>query len=447
VRGDLLLHKRTGLPDEAADHRDQVRQPLLNLYRDTAPPGSGAPPLQGERRTRVLVIGGGFTGLSAALSLAERGVSVVLCEAGEIAEGASGRNGGQVNPGLKPDPDAILASYGEDLGLRMLRLAGGAPDLVFSLIARHRIECEARRCGMLRAATHPRLVPAVQRTAEQYQRLGAPVEYLPRTAIAEASGTDRYHGALLDRRGGAVNPLAFAHGLARAAQAAGAVLHGQSRVLSLTRAGGGWSADCASGSVQADSVLLATNGYTDGLWPDLSRTLVPVFSSIAATEPLPASVAGRILPGGQVLWESGTVTVYYRLDAARRLLIGGRGPMREIAAATDIAYILRYARRLWPALEGVAWTHGWSGQLGITRDHVPHLHNPEPGLWICLGYNGRGVALGTVLGAHVAARIADPAAPLDLPVSRLRPISMHGFWRLGVRAVVAAGRLRDALGI
>jgi glycine/D-amino acid oxidase-like deaminating enzyme len=364
-----------------------------------------------------------------------------------MAHGASGRNGGQVNPGLKPDPEAILAAYGEDLGSRMLRLAARGPDLVFELVARHHIECEARRCGMLRAATHPRLVPDVRRTVGQYQRLGAPVEFLDRSAIGKATGTDRYHGALLDRRGGAVNPLAFAAGLARAAQGAGAALHGQSRILSLERAGDSWSARGATGSVLAGSVLLATNGYTDGLWPGLKRTLVPVFSSIAATEPLSEAAARTILPGGQVLWESGTVTVYYRLDAARRLLIGGRGPMHEIGAARDIGYILRYARRLWPALAGVAWTHGWSGQLAITRDHVPHLHNPAPGLWICLGYNGRGVALATASGAHLARHIVDPAAPLDLPLSALKPIRMHRFWKLGVTAAVTAGRVRDAFGI
>ncbi len=394
----------------------------------------------------MLVIGGGFTGLSAALALAERDLSVVLCEAGDLAEGASGRNGGQVNPGLKPDPEAILGTYGGDLGRRMVALAGAAPDLVFGLIERHHIECEARRCGMLRAATHPRHVPAVERTVAQYRRLGAPVEFLSRQAIGTATGTDRYHGALLDRRGGAVNPLKFAHGLAAAAKQAGAALHGRSRIVSLARCATGWTARCTSGLVHADAVLLATNGYTDGLWPTLRQTLVPVFSSIAATEPLPAAVAAQILPGGQVLWESGSVTVYYRLDAERRLLIGGRGPMREIASPGEVGYILRYARRLWPALDGVNWTHGWSGQLGITIDHVPHVHHPAAGLWICLGYNGRGVALATALGAHLARHIADPAAPLDMPVSALRPIRLHRFWPLGVTARVAAGRLSDALG-
>ena len=419
----------------------------MNLYRDSAAGIHDAPALQGEQRCDVLIIGGGFTGLSAALALGVRGVRVVLCEAGDIAHGASGRNGGQVNPGLKLDPDTILATYGEDLGGRMITLAGGAPDLVFDLIARHRIDCEASRCGMLRAATHPRHVPAVERSVAQYQRLGAPVEFLTRDAIGAASGTDRYHGALLDRRGGAVNPLKYAQGLARAAESAGAKIHAHSRIESLAPTEGGWLASLAGGRVQAETVLIATNGYTDGLWPGLKRTLIPVFSSIAATEALPPRIARQILPGGQVLWESGTVTVYYRLDRSGRLLIGGRGPMREIGAASDIGYILRYALRLWPALAGVRWTHGWSGQLAITLDHVPHLHQPAPGVFVCLGYNGRGVALATALGAHLARHIAAPQSPLDLPVTALNPIRMHRFWPVGVTLGVAAGRLADALGL
>jgi glycine/D-amino acid oxidase-like deaminating enzyme len=392
------------------------------------------------------VVGGGFTGLSAALHLAERGAEVVLLEAGEVGCGASGRNGGQVNPGLKPDPDETLRAYGADLGARMLGLAGNAPDVVFDLVRRHRISCDARRCGTLRAAVHPRHVAAIRATAGQYQRLGAPVEILGRQAVAQATGTDRYHGAMLDRRGGEVQPLSYARGLARAAVGAGAALHGGTRVHGLERAAHGWCARTATGGVVAAQALIATNGYTDDLWPRLRRSIVPVFSSIAATEPLPERIARQIVPGGQVVWESGAITVYYRMDSARRLLIGGRGPMREIGAPADIGYILRYAHRLWPALSEVSWTHGWGGQLAITRDHVPHVHAPAPGVWICLGYSGRGVALASALGAQLAGRIADPAAPLDMPVTPVRPMALHALWPLGVRAAIVHGRIRDFLG-
>jgi glycine/D-amino acid oxidase-like deaminating enzyme len=411
-----------------------------------AEPGPLTPPLGGDGRTDVVVIGGGYTGLSAALHLALRGAEVVLLEAEEVGFGASGRNGGQVNPGLKPDPDQILKVYGAELGARMLSFAGSAPDVVFNLIERHQISCEANRSGMLRAATHPHHVAAVRATTEQYQRLGAPVEFLSRKAIAAATGTDRYHGAMLDRRGGAVNPLSYARGLARAAIGAGARLHGRTRVLELKQSGTGWRARCATGSISSGQVLIATNGYTDDVWPGLRRSIVPVFSSIAATAPLPEAMARDILPGGQVLWESGTVTVYYRLDRSRRLLIGGRGPMREIGAPADIGYILRYARKLWPVLASASWTHAWGGQLAITRDHVPHVHSPAPGVWTCLGYSGRGVALASALGAQLAHKITDPRTVLDLPVTGINPIAMHGLWPLAVKAAVTYGRISDYFG-
>jgi glycine/D-amino acid oxidase-like deaminating enzyme len=293
---------------------------------------------------------------------------------------------------------------------------------------------------------HARHVAAVRSTTGQHQRLGAPVEFLSRDEVAAATGTDRYHGAMLDRRGGVVQPLSYARGLARAAIGAGAVLHGRTRVRGLERRGAGWYARTATGSVAATNVLIATNGYTDDLWPRLRRSIVPVFSSIVATAPLPEDVARGVMPGGQVLYESGAITVYYRLDSARRLLIGGRGPMREIGAPADIGYILRYARRLWPALATARWTHGWGGQLAITRDHYPHVHEAAPGVWICLGYNGRGVARASALGAQLARKIADPRSELDLPITPIRPIALHGLWPLGVTVAVAHGRIADFLG-
>jgi len=369
----------------------------------------------------------------------------VLLEAQEPGFGASGRNGGQVNPGLKPDPDAVERRFGADLGGRMVAFAGAAPGFVFDLIERLRIDCAARRCGTLRAAVHPRHLTAVRITAEQHARRGAPVDMLDAAGIAEATGTDRYCGAMLDRRGGSLNPLSFARGLARAALAAGAAVHGQSRVLGLDRQGGAWRARTACGSVTAPRVLIATNGYTDDLWPGLRRSIVPVWSSIAATAPLPDSVRHRIMPGGHVLYESGTVTVYYRVDGDR-LLIGGRGPMREIGRANEIGYILDYAQRLWPSLDGVSWTHAWGGQLGMTRDHYPHIHEPAAGITVCLGYNGRGVALATALGAELAAKLTSDTARLDMPVSPVTPIPLHGLWRVAVAAMVARGRIADRFG-
>ncbi|MDJ0389223.1 FAD-binding oxidoreductase [Roseomonas sp. E05] len=419
-----------------------------SLYADTAVPAPAAAPLQGEQRVPVAIVGGGFTGLSTALHLAEHGIMAALIEASEPGWGASGRNGGQVNPGLKWDPDQVEADFGPELGGRMIALSYAAPDLVFDIIRRHQITCEARQQGTLRAAIMLSNAAAAERTAEQCIRRGMPVEYLDRAAVAALTGTGRYAGAMLDRRGGDLNPLSYARGLARAAAQLGARIHGGTPALSLTREGARWRIATPQGSLLAEQVVLATNGYTGDLWPGLRRSLVPVFSSIAATAPLPDSVAQAILPLRGSVYESGNITVYYRLDQGNRLLMGGRGPQRPMQDTGPVQYLMRYAERLWPALKGVAWTHGWNGQLAMTRDHYPHLHEPAPGLLTALGYNGRGVAMATAMGGQLARRLlGTPVEELDMPVLPIRPIAFHRFWRLGVMAAVAQGRIRDRLGL
>jgi glycine/D-amino acid oxidase-like deaminating enzyme len=419
---------------------------MPNLYLETAEPAFGAAPFSGNASTQVAVVGGGFTGLSTALHLAERGIQVTVLEAHEPGFGASGRNGGQVNPGLKENPDLVESRFGAEMGARMNALAGGGPDLVFQLIARYAIRCDARRNGTLRAAITERQARQVRATAEQWLRRGAPVEILERSAVAAATGNERYALAMFDRRGGDLNPLSYARGLARAAGAAGAHIYGGARVISLSKSGADWSLRTAAGSLRARQVVLATNGYTDGLWPTLKRTIVPVFGAIAATEPLPDTLASSIMPGRSVLYETGAITVYYRVDTNNRLLFGGRGPMHEIAHPAEIEPLLRYAPQLWPALKTIRWTHAWGGQLAMTTDHYPHVHEPQPGVLIGLGYNGRGVALATALGAELASRIADPAHVACMPTSPLNPIPLHGFWRTGVQLAIARARTQELFG-
>jgi glycine/D-amino acid oxidase-like deaminating enzyme len=432
---------------------------MPNLYRDTAEAAPPTPPLEGDVRADVVVVGGGFTGLSTALHLVERGATVVLLEAEEPGWGASGRNGGQVNPGLKHDPDRVERDFGTDLGGRMNALAGGAPAFLFELVKRLGIRCDARQNGTLRAAIRPKHAAAVRRSALQWSRRGAPVDVLEGAQLARATGTDRYLAALYDRRGGDVHPLNLARGLARAALDAGAAVHGGTRALGIERTGAAWRVRTDAGRVTAPQVVLATNGYTDDLWPNLRRTIVPLFGAIAATAPLPEAIAREVMPSRAVLYESGAVTVYYRVDSAQRLLIGGRGPMREVSSVSSIPHLIDYARRLWPALAGVGgragvaglgpvqWTHAWGGRLAMTTDHYPHIHEPAEGVLVCLGYNGRGVAMGTAMGAQLARRIATPSAALDMPITTMKTIGLHLLWPVAVKAAIARGRVGDFLGI
>ncbi len=420
---------------------------MPNLYQDTAEPAVALPMLEGDRRASVVIVGAGITGLSTALHLAEKGTDVVVLESHEPGWGASGRNGGQVNPGLKHDPDVVERDHGAELGSRMNALAGSAPAFVFDLIERHAIRCEARRNGTLRAAIRPRQAQQIRVTLEQWARRGAPVAFLDGPAIARVTGTHRYVGGMLDARGGDLNPLSFARGLCRAALRAGAAIYARSPAQRLERSGASWKIGTATGTVAAPHVVLATNGYTDDLWPGLRRTVVPVFGAMASTAPLPEQIAARIMPSRSVLYESGPVTVYYRVDGGGRLLIGGRGPMREISTTCALPHLIAYARRLWPELTRVQWTHAWGGRLAMTKDQYPHIHEPTEGVLACLGFNGRGVAMGTVMGAQIARRILNPSADFDMPITNIKTIGLHALWPLAVRAVIARGRISDVLGL
>ena len=419
-----------------------------SLYADTAVSPAATPALDVDRNVSVAIIGGGFAGLSTALHLAEQGTEAIVLEAREPGWGASGNNGGQLNPGLKLDPDTIEAAFGADLGQRMIAFAYNTPVFTLDLIRRLGIACEARQNGTLRAAYHEANAAAVEITAEQCMRRGMPVSVLDRNALREMTGADRYVRAMLDRRGGDVHPLSYARGLARAALAAGAAVHGQTPATSLRREGGRWRIETPRAVVRAEKVLIATNGFTDDLWPGLRRTIVPLFSSIAATEPLQDDIARQIMPTRSVLYESGHITVYYRIDASNRLLMGGRGPMRWIRDPSAVVYLMRYAVRLWPALQGVQWTHGWNSRLAMTSDHYPHVHEPGPGALAYLGCNGRGVALATAMGRQLAKRLmAGEAAEIDMPITSLKPIQFHALWPVAVKSVVLYGRIRDRLGL
>src|SRR5665213_1039330 len=326
-----------------------VRNPPMtlprSLYRETARPAPETPALDGDRSVSVAIVGGGFTGLATALHLAEQGVDVAVLEQHEPGWGASGRNGGQVNPGLKADPDQVEADFGAELGARMVALSGNAPNIVFELIQRHQIACEALQSGTLRTAFHNRPVNGIRATTEQWMRRSEMVSFLDRDVVSALTGTDRYLGAMLDRRGGQLNPLGYARGLAAAAINAGAAVHGGTKVSRIHK-DGRWRLETPNGTMTAEKIILATNGYTDDLWRGLRLSIVPVYSAIAASEPVPDDV----MPTRSSLYEMGNVTVYYRKDRDHRVLMGGRALQRDISDPEELHHLTGYAVRLWPAL-------------------------------------------------------------------------------------------------
>lgn len=415
-----------------------------SLWVATSPPAPATPALAENVRTDVLVIGGGYTGLSTALHLAEAGTAVRVVEAQQPGWGASGRNGGQVNPTLKHDPQDLLRIYGPAQGEALAEAVSRSADLVFDLIARHRIDCQPVRKGWLQAGYTEESVASMHARAAQWARRGEPVQMLGRDEVARRLGTQAFAGGWLDGRAGGLQPLAYARGLVRAAQAAGAQVHGNTQVLRLQRSGSSWRAQLSTGStVEADRVLIATNGYTGALWPGLKQTVLSANSFLVATRPLTGEAAATILPGGETASTSQRLLLYFRRDAQGRLLMGGRGQFADPKEPADFAHLERALQLLYPQLGRVDYEYRWAGRIAITRDFMPHVHEPAPGLSIALGYNGRGVAMATSLGKHMAGRMMDAGADFPFPVSAIEPIPLHGLQRFYIAAGVTWYSLLD----
>jgi glycine/D-amino acid oxidase-like deaminating enzyme len=416
-----------------------------SLWAATATPAPPAPPLEESTSADVCIVGGGFAGLSTALHLAERGIRALVLEAREPGWGASGRNGGQVIPGLKYDPDEIVAMFGAERGQRLIEFAGGTADIVFQLIEKHRMDVPRTRNGWIQGAHTPAAIELVRSRAEQWSRLGAPVQFLDKPTADRLLGTDKYLGGWLDRRGGAIQPLSYARGLAKAALDAGARIHGETPATRLVRAGARWSVQTGRGAtVTADRVVICTNGYTGELWPKLRQTAIAVNSYQVATEPLGDNLQRSVLPEGQVLSDTRQLLLYFRRDHQGRLIMGGRGPFREPKGEGDWAHLVRVIQKMFPQLAGVPIAFRWCGRIAVTRDHLPHLHEPAPGLLIDMGCQGRGIGLQTAVGKAMAEYIATSnAAALPLPFTPIEPIPFHALQRLYVGALVAWYRLTD----
>jgi glycine/D-amino acid oxidase-like deaminating enzyme len=354
-----------------------------------------------------------------------------------------------VIPGFKWDPDELVAKFGEDAGERLVTFAGSAPDLVFDLITRHDIQCAASREGWLQAVHTKKLVKAVELRAAQWQARGAPVNFVRVDEAYALTGSPAYVAALVEPRGGKLNPLSYARGLARAAASAGATISPNSPVTGLQQTGGNWVASTPTASIAADKVLLATNGYTDGLWPKLRQTLIPVASFIVATRPLSDNVRRTILPGGHVISDTRRLLTYSRLDEAGRLVVGARGKWQDPIARSDFDHVVRQLHQLFPQVGDIGEAEFfWSERVAITPDYLPHVHEPAPGLLIVLGYNGRGIAMATAMGAAAGKyAVNGDRQELPLPSSGISPIPMHGVRRGYVAAMSAWYRMLDGLGL
>lgn len=386
------------------------------LWELTAPHAPQTARLAGEMDVDVLVIGGGYTGLSSALHLAEGGARVAVLEASELGFGGSGRNVGLVNAGMWVMPDTLAATLGRTLGERLIDLLGHGPRKVFDLIAQHDIDCEQEPTGTLHCAVGRRGLEDIKARAEQWQRRGAPVEILGAEETRRSIGGGNYAGALLDRRAGTIQPLAYARGLARAALAAGAKIFTHSAALNANDGGSRWKVNTAAGSVRADWVIVATDAYARGPWSQVRQEQIQLPYFNFATQPLPDHLRASILPERQGAWDTKQVLSSFRFDRAGRLVYGSVGALERSSAAVHRAWAIRSLGKLFPQLSDIEFEAGWFGTIGMTSDNLPRFHKLDRNVIGFSGYNGRGIAPATVFGGVLASYVLGQVADNDLPL-------------------------------
>ncbi|SDF28274.1 FAD-binding oxidoreductase [Rhodobacter capsulatus] len=413
------------------------------LWEVSAPQAPVTAPLSGAAEADVVVIGAGFTGLSAALHLAEAGKSVIVLEADQIGFGASGRNVGLVNAGMWVLPEAMPQALGPVYGPRLLAVLGAAPAEVFALVRRHGIACEAVARGTLHCAVGAAGLAEITERARQWAALGAPVEVLDASDTARRLGGGRYAGALLDRRAGTLQPLAYVRGLARAARMAGARICTESPATGAGPQGAGRRVTTSEGSVQAAWLIVATDAYTGALFAGLRREQVALPYFNMATPPLPEGVRAGILPGGEGCWDTRAVLSSFRMDAAGRLVFGSVGRLGWADRAIHRAWALRALHRIFPQLSGIGFESDWFGRIGMTADALPRLHMLGKNALAIAGYNGRGIAPGTVLGKALAEHVLGARAieAMPLPVRPVTPAPLRLAHEAGYSIGAAAAHL------
>ncbi len=385
-----------------------------SYYAATATGLKDYPELAGDTACDVCVVGGGFTGLSTALHLAERGYDVVLLEARRVAWGASGRNGGQLGSGQRKSQAELERRLGPQDARRLWDLAEEAKAIVKERVRRDGIACDLKP-GILRAAYKPgdaeRLVRDAAHLQEHY---GYPhVRAVSRAEVAEMLGTAIYHGGALDADAGHLHPLNYALGLARAAEAAGARLFEGAKVQRIERRERPHIV-AAMGRVRARYAVLACNGHLQGLERRIAGKIMPINNFVLATEPLGEARARQLIRDDVAVSDTKFVVDYYRLSADRRLLFGGGETYRRRMPADLKGFVRRYMLRVYPQLADARVDYAWGGTVAITRNRLPGFGRLAPSVFYAQGFSGHGVALTSLAGKLIAEAVAGTAERFDV---------------------------------
>ena len=414
------------------------------LWDEPAPrPRGPAPPL--PELTDIAIVGAGYTGLSAARTLARHGASVTVLERHRIGWGASGRNGGFVLPGYQPDPECLVRRYGRERARALFADSLDALGYLEHLIAEEAMDCGYARRGAVTLAGrrgHLRDLERSRRTLRE--EFGHQTEVLSAADLREEIDSRRYHGGLLDPAAGGLHPARYCAGLAAAATRAGAVIVEGVEVLGVDRVGGRITLRTSAGPMHTAGVLVATNGYTGAAFPQLRRRVVPIGSYVVATARLAPSVARGLLPRGRVMSDSWNLLHYFRLSDDGRMVFGGRASFTPTGIARSARILAAAMHRVFPSLASVPIEFAWSGRVAFTRDRMPHAGYIE-GTHYALGYAGHGVALSTWLGAGMGEALAGRRPIPALTGQALRPVPLYRGTPWFLPAVGGYYRMKDWL--
>ena len=390
-----------------------MADPLADSYYAASANAARAhPPLLGDHRADVCVVGGGFTGLAAALASAEAGYSVILLEAEQVGFGASGRNGGQLIPGLRWTMAEIEQEFGQDRARAIFDVAYQAHVRVRARIKQHAIPCDLKS-GHLEAAHKPAHFDAMQRDADYLaRRFGYVSPQIVQPADMSAHiATAHYHGGIYDPAGGHFHPLNYALGLADAARAAGVRLREGSRVLTIDD-GDGVTVRTASGSVCAGHVVIACDSWTDTVAPNLARYTIPIMNYNIATAPL-GDIADRLLPSDAAVADSRFVLNYFRLSADKRMIFGG-GERYTTRPPADIkAFVRRHMQAIFPDLATVPIDYTWGGAVAVTANRLPHIGR-RGRTFFAHGFSGHGALMTTMAGELIAEALHGTTTRFDV---------------------------------
>lgn len=382
-------------------------------YAATAHPRQDFPRLEGTLEADVCVIGGGYTGLSSALHLAERGYRVVLLEAERVGWGASGRNGGQCTIGQRQPQEMLEAKFGRDLARQLWNLGLEAVATVRDLIARHRIDCDLGRGNLQVGAKRSDAAWLRRHAAHLQDHYALDCRYVDGEELRYLCGTDAFRGGMIEYESAHLHPLNYALGLAAAARQAGALIFEQSRVAGYDRASP-TRVRTATGSVRARHVVLGCNGYLGRLEPRIAGRIMPINNFMLATEPLGPARRHALNPQDLCMYDARFVVSYWKLSADGRLLFGGGENYTRRFPADIRSFVRRYLLRIYPQLADTRIDYGWGGTLAVTMNRLPCFGRLDPDIWYALGFSGHGVQIATLAGKLIAEAVAGTAERFDV---------------------------------